>query len=145
MIAAANFRLHLHSAKTTFETLARHISTRDYHAVPALVDSVLFSCARANRIARDAQDEIRQAGVNVDDFLAFMKTINIVRNVTEHWTDVEDPRPLKLHTHVSSDGLIGRVDETALHVRGPKEILKGPINVYDVYLYVCRTLTEIKS
>jgi hypothetical protein len=95
------------------------------------------------RITRDAPDVIKSLGVNVDQFRDFMTEATNVRNVSEHWGDVINPRKPKPHSHISRAGLTLSVDETSLIVLGPEELYIGPLNVYDVYKFILLALEQL--
>lgn len=152
MTHAERFRMFLTAAKSRFETAQLVASgvikeTNSHLAgaiIPALCDSFLFLCARANRIARDASAEIDAVGVSATQFKDFMKDVNDVRNVAEHWGDVINPRKTKTHTHTSQIGFKIGVDETSYIVLGPQEIYSGSLNLYDVYLFLGAMLERMK-
>jgi hypothetical protein len=139
------FRIFLTQAKRDFETAQSVVSAGPpgNMMVHSLLNSVLFQCTRARRIARDAPDVVKSLGVNVDQFRDFMRDATNVRNVSEHWGDVLNPKKRKSHSHISRAGLTLSVDETSLIVIGPDEFYIGPLNVYDVYSFIVLTLEEI--
>jgi hypothetical protein len=110
-----------------------------------MINSVLFDCARANRIARDDAAAVNSLGVDAGQFTAFMKDVADVRNVSEHWQDVINPRKPKSHSHTSTAGLKLGVDETSMITLSPTEIYVGPLNVHDVYLFITNTLNMIEQ
>ena len=65
-----------------------------------MIDSVLYLCARAKRIARDDPATVNALGVDAAQFDAFMQDVAAVRNVAEHWQDLcwsaERPRCVSL-------------------------------------------------
>ena len=109
----------------------------------ASFDAMLFDCARAVRIARDAKAAVAALGVDVEQFLASTNDVKVTRNVIEHWTDILKPRVPKLHSRVSNDGLKIAVDETSLIYMGPTEIYKGKLNLWEVYQFVTMVLERM--
>jgi hypothetical protein len=137
------FISRLQQAKKNFESLQRAIADQRSRDFPTFADAVLQECARAHRIARDAPDTVRALGVDPDEFVGFMADVNQHRNVGDHWADAINPRKPKPHQHVSPDGLKIAVDETSVIVRGPTEIYKGKLNLYDVYCYIEAKLGQL--
>lgn len=151
MTNADRFRMFLSQAKSRFETAQAVVSgsIRETNSqlstsiIPALCDSFLFLCTRANRIARDASADIDATGISAEQFQKFMGDVSTTRNVAEHWGDVIRPRKTKAHTHLSKVGLKIAVDETAYIVLGPDEIYSGSLNLHDVYLFVNTRLEQM--
>jgi hypothetical protein len=72
------FRSHLFDAKQYFEAGR---ATNDTRASIAAFDSMLFECARARRIARDAPVTVNTIGVDATEFLGVMDEVAAHRNV----------------------------------------------------------------
>src|SRR5436305_15286161 len=85
---AKAFILLLSTAKRNFETAQK----ADARSKTSALESMLFECARAKRIARDAPDAVEAIGIDPAEFTAFMEDVVNHRNVMEHWTDVIRPR-----------------------------------------------------
>ena len=113
--------------------------------IPALCDSFLFLCTRANRIARDASGDIDATGISAAQFQEFMRDVSKTRNVAEHWGDIIAPRKPKTHRHTSQIGLKIAVDETSYIVLGTEEIYSGSLNLHDIYLFVTMMLEQMGS
>ena len=151
MTHAERFRIFLTAAKSRFETaqliasgtIAETNPKLAGHIIPALCNSFLFLCARANRIARDAPNDIDATGISAAKFQEFMGDVSKTRNVAEHWGDVINPRKAKIHTHNSQVGLKISVDETSYIVLGLEEIYSGSLNLHDVYLFVTTKLGQM--
>jgi hypothetical protein len=151
---ADHFYQLLQDAKQRFEDVQKLITAGDtiitdrrmgMDIQKGMVDSVLFLCARAKRIARDDPATVKALGVDAAQFDAFMQDVSEVRNVAEHWQEVIKPRQPKPHQHVSSSGLSLSVEETSLIMLGPTEVYVSQLNVHDVYLYVVQTLEKIEA
>jgi hypothetical protein len=151
MTHAERFQMFLTMAKSRFETaqLVASGMIRETNPqltssiIPALCDSFLFLCTRANRIARGASGDIDATGINAAQFQEFMADVSKTRNVAEHWGDVINPRKVKPHTHTSQIGLKIAVDETSYIVLGSEEIYSGSLNLYDAYVFVTMTLEQM--
>jgi hypothetical protein len=135
------FRSHLLNAKANFEAGQRAMN--DTRASIAAFDSMLFECARARRIARDAPEAVKNTGVDPAEFLGVMDDVAAHRNVMEHWGDVINPRAQNIYRHTSKAGLTIALDESSMIIMGPEEIYKGKLNLYDVYTYVVAKLTQM--
>lgn len=133
-----NFLMCLQGAKAAFEN---GVAAPPGHA-KASFDSLLFECARAVRIARDAREDIKALGIDPEEFLAFMKDVAQHRNVAEHWRDAINPRKLTQHEGISRQGITMSVDESALIYMGPTEVYVGKLNLHDVYQYVAAKLVQ---
>ena len=136
------FHVHLSRAKSFFET---GVQNSDIHAKIAAFDSMLFECARARRIARDAPDAVQGIAIDPTEFLGVMDEVAQLRNVMEHWGDVIRPREQQLHRHTTKQGLRVVVDESSIIIMGPEEIYKGQLNLHDVYTYIVAKLTQAKA
>jgi hypothetical protein len=134
------FRSHLLHAKQYFEAGR---ATNDTRASIAAFDSMLFECARARRIARDAPETVNTIGVDATEFLGVMDEVAAHRNIMEHWGEVINPRAQKMHTHTSKAGLKIALDESSTIILGPEEIYKGNLNLHDVYTYLVAKLEQI--
>jgi lysyl-tRNA synthetase class 1 len=137
------FKRHLLQAITHFEAAMRAREARDLRASSALIDSMLFECERARRIVRDDEQLSRSLGLDRQGFLNSMQNVSSIRHVIEHGADVKNPRQPKQHIHTTKQGLKISVDETSVIFFGPEEIYKGPINVYDIYVYIKSTLQMV--
>jgi hypothetical protein len=113
------------------------------HASVAAFDSMLFECARARRIARDAPDALTAIGIDPAEFLGVMDEVAALRNVMEHWGDVINPRAQTVHSHTTQQGLKIKLDESSLIMLGPEQIYKGQLNLHDVYTYIIAKLEQI--
>jgi hypothetical protein len=136
------FRAHLLNAKALFETPRQGSDTR---ANVASFDSMLFECARARRIARDAPDAVQGIGIDPEEFLGVMDEVAEHRNVMEHWGDVIRPRAQTMYNHTTRAGLKIAVDESSMIIMGPEEIYKGQLNLYDVYTYIVAKLARART
>jgi hypothetical protein len=104
---------------------------------------MLFECARARRIARDAPSEVEDLGLDSKEFLGVMDDVAAVRNIMEHWADVINPRAQEPHEHITKAGLKIAVDASSIIILGRDEIYKGKLNLYDVYQYVVVKLEQM--
>lgn len=134
------FITNLETAKSLFEAALDASGP----AKLAALDSMLFECSRARRIARDAPEMVRNVGIDPDEFNGVMDDVAAHRNVIEHWADVIKPRKPKMHKRTTPGGLKIAVDETSWILVGPKEIYKGRLNLYDVYVYLIAKLGQAK-
>jgi hypothetical protein len=147
-----NFRHLLRQAKEHFEaaqTVAPQGAIISDHVlrmtiVHGMLDSVLFLCHRANRIAKQDPESVKALGVDVDHFTALMKDVVNVRNVSEHWADVNSRRQPKPHQHTMEGAIPIAVDELGLIIGSPTEMYIGALNVHDVYRYITQVLNEMK-
>jgi hypothetical protein len=140
---AQTFKEHLLRATLLFKTGQNNIG-RDIEAALSAFDSMLFECARARRIVRDAPLDIQRLGIDTDEFLGVMDDVAATRNVMEHWADVKNPREKKSHLHESKDGLKISVDEVSFIILGPEEIYKGQLNLSDVNKYIVSKLAQLR-
>jgi len=60
------FGISLQAAKRNFDTAQLQVSKQNYEPVKASLDAMLFECARARRIARDAPKEIKALEIDTD-------------------------------------------------------------------------------
>jgi len=134
-----HLRSQLLSAKAAYE---KAWQTSDVETMRALLNSMLFESARARRIARDAPELVKDCGLDRQEFLDVMNAVADLRNVMEHWTDPDKPRRREVSGH-EIRGLKIAVDETSIVVIGPEIVLKGPLNLYDVYRFVCSSLSRM--
>jgi len=103
----------------------------------ALAHSFIFHSRRAERICNECKNIFELPRDIRKNFIDNLKPLIAVRNTNEHGFDRKEtkgnrPKPYK---HVI-DNLNYMVDETSLIIRSDKEILKGPLNLYDVYISV---------
>jgi hypothetical protein len=140
MTEMCHLRSHLLSAKAAYE---KAWETPDAVTKVALFNSMLFECGRARRIARDAPETLATAGLDRDELLEATNAVAELRNVIEHWTDPKKPRPTSMAMH-EVGGLTVATDETSIIILGREAVLKGKLNLYDVYRFVCATLERMK-
>ena len=103
-----------------------------------LSDAFIFELWRAYRLGKQAEQEIAEAGVDMHAYFLRLKSLDGIRNVTEHYRDAKNPREAAVHEH--DQGAIA-LDETSLIVFGPEQVLRGDANLFDMYL-VARETTE---
>jgi hypothetical protein len=131
------FKQHLSNAILSFESAQRQFGKPgDNAAKTAVIETMVFQCERARRIVRDEKIVSESLGFDQQRFLESTKDISTVRHVTEHGSDVKNPRPRKTYSHTTKQGLTIGVDEASLIFVGPDEIYKGPVNLHDVCLYI---------
>jgi hypothetical protein len=100
----------------------------------ALAKAFLFNAARAYRILEHGSDQITISRVERKQFMNSLRPIISVRDVNEHGFDpVKGPRQKESRPamHVHADEQVF-VDETAMVILGPKQILMGPLNLVDI-------------
>ncbi|MGJ5022323.1 hypothetical protein [Bradyrhizobium oligotrophicum] len=134
----------LRTAKEQFETGQRFVAQRDVQAAATAFDAMLFECARARRIVRDAPASV-DLRVDRDEFSVVMEDVAKNRNVQEHWQDPINPRKPKTQQHTLPNGLTMAVDEVSLIIKGPQEIYKGKLNLYDVYCFLQQKITQMNK
>lgn len=135
------FVARLQSAKRQFECGVAALNASS----PAHFAQMAADAFVARKIARDAPTEVAAIGIDVNEFLRETKAIADIRNVAEHTDDVVNPRKASVHSHTTPEGLRIATDETGLVVLGPTRIFRGPLNLYDTYVYISNKLTEIDS
>ncbi|WP_439402902.1 hypothetical protein ACNJYA_11230 [Bradyrhizobium sp. DASA03068] len=144
------FALFLETACTEFETLQALISGelrligRAAPASPtagptirmALAKSFLFNANRANRICIKNKSQLSFGREEREEFLRATRPLSDVRDVNEHGFDGDKRSEKNKPSMHEQDG--GLLDETALVIAGPKNILMGPLNLQDIYIAVAR-------
>ncbi|MCJ2077243.1 hypothetical protein MKK68_16580 [Methylobacterium sp. E-016] len=106
----------------------------------ALVQSFVFNAARAVRICEQGASLLLVNREHRRTFQAALKALGDARDINEHGYDPKDqPRRknLRAQMHLHEAGGVA-VDETSLIIGGSKDILMGPINLYETYLAVSR-------
>ena len=102
----------------------------------ALAKSFIFHVVRACRICEKGASSLSVAKDERKRFLSSTATVLHVRDVNEHGFDLggalrgKKSTP-KLHHHVEEEAIL---DETSMVIIGDKNILMGPINLYDAYV-----------
>lgn len=110
----------------------------------ALAKAFLFNAARAYRICRHGKGLLKRPRELRGAFLQALEVVVAVRDVNEHGFDAHEvagkrnDRPTA-HLHVNASAL---VDETSLMIKGPQQILMGPLNLFDLY-GVVRRMTDL--
>jgi len=149
--AAARFEDMNVKAVHTYETLALIIAgglvvtsadgkiSARMDLMRPLSDAFIFELWRAYRLGKQAEKEIAEAGVDMQSYFDRLKSLDGIRNVTEHYRDAKNPRQAAIHEH--AEGAVA-LDETSLVVLGPEQVLRGDANLFDMYL-VARETTAI--
>jgi hypothetical protein len=97
----------------------------------ALAKSFVFSVRRANRVCNLNRAELGIDRTQRKAFLKATEPIIAVRDINEHGFDGNGSSKPSMH---ENEG--GMLDETSLAVFGPKQILMGPLNLYELYVAV---------
>jgi hypothetical protein len=106
----------------------------------ALADRMIYSINQAYRICEHGKPQIVAPGFSRKSFLYRMRRLRQIRDVSEHFADYQKDSP-KL-TFADHDEESVRVDEASLVIVGPERILRGELNLYDVYVY-CKETVEL--
>jgi hypothetical protein len=101
----------------------------------ALAKSFVFYAVRARRICQHGQGSLRLDRLERTRFLKGTERLVHVRDVNEHGFDANGSSKPSMHLHEEESA---NVDETAMVILGDKNILMGPLNLYDVYLPAAR-------
>lgn len=147
MPTATGFALLLETACESFEILDRIITRkttvasdnqRDNVRDPAriqmaLAKDFLFNAMRAYRVCERGAGLLELDREERKRFLRNCASIRAVRDVNEHGYEPNSASAPRMHVHPSV-----RTDETSLSLVGPKELVMGPLNLYDVYCHVAR-------
>ena len=136
-----HLRSQLLGAKAAYE---KAWETSDSETQKSLFNSMLFECSRARWIARDDPKLLEACSLDRKEFLAVMDAVANLRNVVEHWQDPKDPRPLDATQH-RIGSLTVAVDEASFIILGPQTVLKGRLNLCDVYQFVCSALARFNE
>jgi hypothetical protein len=102
----------------------------------ALAKSFVFNANRANRICFKNKGSLAPGREERELFLKATQPLSAVRDVNEHGFD-GDKRSEKNRPSMHDQGG-GALDETSMVSNGPKSVLMGALNLYDVYVAVNR-------
>jgi hypothetical protein len=106
-------------------------------AIPmALAKSFVFNANRANRICLKNKAALALDREERESFLKATQPLRPVRDVNEHGFDGDKRSDKNKPSMHEQDG--GVLDETSLVTNGPKSVLMGPLNLYEVYVAVDR-------
>jgi|HubBroStandDraft_6_1064221.scaffolds.fasta_scaffold1330615_2 hypothetical protein len=140
---ATGFALLLESACESFEILSRIIEGKttvvsNHYRDPiriqmALAKDFLFFAARAHRVCEHGSGALTLPRQERIRFLKTVGAIRAVRDVNEHGFDANTNAKPSLHHQAG-----GFLDETALAVFGPEQVLMGPLNLCNIYRAVAR-------
>lgn len=95
-----------------------------------LADSFTLELHRAYRLAKAAEVNLKEGGIDTTLYKEQLSPIVNIRNVIDHGRDAKDSRKRKIHTH--HENTIG-VDESSIVILGASRVLRGQINLYDFY------------
>jgi hypothetical protein len=99
----------------------------------ALAKSFVFYVARARRICEHGASALGIDRLERTRFLKGTEGLPRVRDVNEHGFDVNGSSKPSMHHREG-----GILDETSMVIGSDKEILMGPLNLYDMYVPTAR-------
>lgn len=101
----------------------------------ALAKSFVFNVVRARRICRHGQGSLGIDRLERARFLKGTEGLQPVRDVNEHGFDPNASSKPSMHRHEVESAIL---DETAMVTLSDKNILMGPLNLYDMYVPTAR-------
>lgn len=118
------------------ETKVAANSPRDMPRVQmALAKSFVFNVVRARRICQHGQGSLGIDRLERARFLKGTEGLQPVRDVNEHGFDLNASSKPSMHRHEEESAIL---DETAMVTLSDKNILTGPLNLYDMYVPTAR-------